>query len=165
MNLSPLQNVETKILCSGVLTFEYMRQSGKLIAIDNNQTKIILSVTRRRVLFRPNFIGYFNDKYRSTLIVHKCIIDAVQNNTSKQIHTRQYTDGNGKKPETKKRKSITNLKHFQNIFYEILKCTQNFLIIFGSKLRLPMIMDISKPSLKWEGSRNKKKFPLVLENK
>lgn len=82
-----------------------MRLSGKLIAIDNNHTNTIFSITLRRVLFRPNFIGYRRLKYRSTLIVHKCIILAVQNNTSRHIHARQYTGANGNTPEkhTKKK--------------------------------------------------------------
>lgn len=43
-------------------TFEYIKHSGKLIAIDKIQTNIILTVTRFRVLFRPNRIGYRSDK-------------------------------------------------------------------------------------------------------
>ena len=77
-------------------TFEYIKHSGKLIAIDKIQTNIILTVTRFRVLFRPNRMGYRNDKYRSMDIEHKCIMLAVQNNTSKHIHTKQCTDSNGK---------------------------------------------------------------------
>lgn len=44
------------------LTCEYIKLNGKLIAIDNIQTNIILTVTRLRVLFRPKRIGYRNDK-------------------------------------------------------------------------------------------------------
>lgn len=40
-----------------LLTFEYIKLSGKLIAIDNSQTKMIFNVTLRLDLFRPNFIG------------------------------------------------------------------------------------------------------------
>lgn len=75
-----------------MLTFEYIKLSGKLIAIDNIQTNMIFTVTRFRVLFRPNRIGYRNDKYRSIDIVHKCIMLAVQNSTSKQIHAKQCSD-------------------------------------------------------------------------
>lgn len=84
--------------CRTSLTFEYIKLSGRLIAIDNNHTNIILTVTRFRVLFRPKRIGYLNDRYRSMDIVHKCIILAVQNNTSRHIHARQCTDANGKWP-------------------------------------------------------------------
>lgn len=66
------------------------------MATDNSQTNIILTVTRLRVLFRPKRIGYRNDRYRSIEMVHKCIILAVQNRTSKQIHVKQCTDDNGK---------------------------------------------------------------------
>lgn len=81
---------------NAILTLEYIRLSGKLMAIDNSHTKMIFSVTLLLDLFLPNFIGYRRDRYRSTLIVHKCIIDAVQNSTSKHIHARQYTEGSGK---------------------------------------------------------------------
>lgn len=80
-------------------TLEYIKLKGKLIAIDSSHTKIILRTTRLRVLLRPNRIGYLNDKYRSMEIVQRCIILAVQNSTSKQIHTRQCTDFNGKYPK------------------------------------------------------------------
>lgn len=69
------------------------------MAIDNNHTNIILTVTRFRVLLRPKRIGYRSDRYRSIDIVHKCMMLAVQNNTSRQIHARQCTDSNGKWPE------------------------------------------------------------------
>lgn len=84
------------ICFNGLLTFEYIKLSGRLIAIDSSHTKMILTITRFRVLFRPNRMGYLSDKYRSMDIVHKCIILAVQNSTSKQIHTKQCTDSNGK---------------------------------------------------------------------
>lgn len=45
------------IQCSRLITFEYIKLNGKLIAIDSNQTKIIFTVTRFRVLFLPNRIG------------------------------------------------------------------------------------------------------------
>lgn len=77
-------------------TFEYIKLSGKLMAIDNNHTNIILTVTRFRVLLRPKRIGYRSDRYRSIDIVHKCMMLAVQNNTSRQIQARQCTDFNGK---------------------------------------------------------------------
>lgn len=80
------------------LTFEYIRLSGKLIAIESNQTNAIFNVTRFLVLFRPKRIGYLNDKYLSIDIVHKCMILAVQNSTSRQIHTRQWIEWSGKKP-------------------------------------------------------------------
>lgn len=60
---------------------------------------MILTVTRLRVLFRPKRMGYRSDKYRSMDIEHKCIMLAVQNSTSKHIHTKQCTDSNGKYPE------------------------------------------------------------------
>lgn len=71
------------------LTFEYMRLRGRLMAMLSTQTKLIFSMTRRLVLFRPNFIGYRRLRYRSTLMVHKCMMLAVHNNTSRQIHARQ----------------------------------------------------------------------------
>lgn len=80
------------------LTWKYIKLSGKLIAIDNNQTKVILMVTRLRVLLRPNRIGYLRDRYRSIDIVHKCMMLAVENNTSRHIHAKQWTDSNGKWP-------------------------------------------------------------------
>lgn len=79
-----------------LITFEYIRLSGRLIAIDSSHTKLILSTTRFRVLFRPNRIGYRSDRYRSTEMVHRCMMLAVQNSTSRQIHTRQYSDCSGK---------------------------------------------------------------------
>lgn len=79
-----------------VLTLEYIKHSGRLIAIDKIQTNMILRVTRFRVLFRPKRIGYRSDKYRSIDMVHKCIMLAVQNSTSNNIHTKQWTDSNGK---------------------------------------------------------------------
>lgn len=85
-----------KKLNAQTLTFEYISDNGKLMAIDSIHTKIILTVTRFRVLFRPKRIGYRSDKYRSMDIVHRCIMLAVQNNTSKHIHTKQCTDSNGK---------------------------------------------------------------------
>lgn len=91
------------------ITVEYIKHSGKLMAIDNIHTNIILTVTRFRVLFRPKRIGQLNDKYRSIDIVHKCIILAVQNNTSKQIHTKQWTESNGKYP-------VKNKREEKNIF-------------------------------------------------
>lgn len=71
------------------LTFEYIRLSGKLIAMLRTQTKLIFNMTRRLVLFRPNFMGYRRLRYRSTLMVHKCMMLAVHNNTSRQIQARQ----------------------------------------------------------------------------
>lgn len=79
-----------------IFTFEYIKLNGKLIAIDKIQTNIIFNVTRLRVLFRPKRMGYRSDKYRSIDIVHKCIILAVQNKTSKHIHAKQCTDSKGK---------------------------------------------------------------------
>lgn len=66
------------------------------MAIDRIHTNIILRVTRLRVLFRPKRMGYRSDRYRSMDIVHKCIMLAVQNNTSKHIHTKQCTESHGK---------------------------------------------------------------------
>lgn len=79
-------------------TFEYIKLNGRLIAIDSNHTKKIFNITRLRVLFRPNRIGYRNDKYLSIEIVQRCIMLAVQNKTSKHIQTRQCSDCNGKYP-------------------------------------------------------------------
>lgn len=84
-----------------LLTFEYMRLNGKLIAIDRIHTKIILRITRRRVLFLPKRNGKRSDKYLSTEIVDKCIMLAVQKSTSRQIHTRQCSECSGKYPGTK----------------------------------------------------------------
>jgi hypothetical protein len=66
-----------------------MRQSGRLMAMERSHTKTILRVTLFLVLFRPNFIGYRRLRYRSTLMVHRCMMEAVQNSTSRQIHARQ----------------------------------------------------------------------------
>lgn len=85
----PRQNWKVQLSTFRLITFEYIKLKGKLIAIDNNQTKIIFTVTRFRVLFLPNRIGYRNERYRSIDIVHKCIMLAVQNSTSKQIHAKQ----------------------------------------------------------------------------
>lgn len=38
-------------------TLEYIKLSGKLMAIDKSQTKKIFRTTRLRVLFRPKRIG------------------------------------------------------------------------------------------------------------
>lgn len=84
------------------------------MAIDDNHTNIILTMTRFRVLLRPKRIGYRSDRYRSIDIVHKCIILAVQNNTSKQIHARQCTDFNGKRPENEnERKKLFQFQTFR----------------------------------------------------
>lgn len=54
---------EAILITNAILpTFEYIKLSGKLIAIDNSQTKNIFSTTRLRVLLRPNLIGYRSDK-------------------------------------------------------------------------------------------------------
>lgn len=66
-----------------------MRLSGRLIAMDSNHTNTIFSITLRLDLFLPNFMGYRNERYLSTLMVHRCIMDAVQKRTSRQIHARQ----------------------------------------------------------------------------
>lgn len=79
-------------------TLEYIKLRGRLIAIDSSHTKNIFNTTRLRVLFRPKRIGYRRDKYLSIEIVHKCIILAVQNRTSKHIQTRQCSDWSGKYP-------------------------------------------------------------------
>lgn len=94
--------VQCAIGRSSICTFEYIKLNGKLMAIDKSQTKKIFSMTRFRVLFRPNRIGYRRDKYRSMEIVHKCIILAVQKRTSKHIHARQCSDCNGKYPGMRK---------------------------------------------------------------
>lgn len=39
------------------VTCEYMRHSGRLMAMERNHTKTILRVTLFLVLLRPNFIG------------------------------------------------------------------------------------------------------------
>lgn len=80
------------------VTFEYIRLSGRLIAIDRSHTKIIFTVTRFLVLLRPNRIGYLNDRYRSIEIVHRCMMLAVQNRTSRHIQARQCSDWSGKWP-------------------------------------------------------------------
>lgn len=72
-----------------MITLEYMRLSGKLMAMERSQTMTILRVTLLLVLFRPNFIGYLRDRYRSTLMVHRCMMEAVQNRTSRQIQAKQ----------------------------------------------------------------------------
>lgn len=69
------------------------------MAIDSSHTNIIFKVTLRLDLFLPNRMGYLSDRYLSTLIVHRCIMDAVQNRTSKHIQTKQYTEGSGNFPE------------------------------------------------------------------
>lgn len=84
-------------------TLEYIKLKGKLIAIDSSHTKIIFNTTLLRVLFRPNRIGYLSDRYRSIEIVQRCIMLAVQKRTSKQIHTRQCTESNGKYPKRKEK--------------------------------------------------------------
>lgn len=43
-------------------TLEYIKLNGRLIAMDNNHTNIILTITLFLDLLRPNFIGYLNDK-------------------------------------------------------------------------------------------------------
>lgn len=94
-----------------VLTFEYMRLSGRLMAIDSSHTNMIFNITLLRVLFRPNFIGYLRLRYRSTLMVHRCIMLAVQNSTSRHIHARQYTGANGNSPgKKKKRRSLYRVR-------------------------------------------------------
>lgn len=105
-----MQNVH--ILHELFSTLEYIKLKGKLIAIDSSHTKIILRTTRLRVLLRPNLIGYLNDKYRSMEIVQRCIILAVQKSTSKQIHTRQCTDFNGKYPSDEIERNIFKILIF-----------------------------------------------------
>lgn len=83
-------------LQQNILTAEYIKLNGKPIAMESSQTKAIFSTTRFLVLLRPNFIGYLRERYLSTDIVHRCIILAVQNRTSKHIHVKQYSDSNGK---------------------------------------------------------------------
>lgn len=97
------------------ITFEYIKLKGKLIAIDSSHTKIIFKTTRFLVLLRPKRIGYFSDKYRSIEMVHRCIMLAVQNRTSKHIHTRQCTDCNGKYPK----KKMQNLQLFSLLFLNL----------------------------------------------
>lgn len=80
------------------LTFEYIKLSGRLIAIDRSHTKKIFSTTRLRVLLRPKRIGYRSDRYRSIEIVQRCMMLAVQKRTSKQIQARQCSDCSGKYP-------------------------------------------------------------------
>lgn len=92
-----------------------MRLSGRLMAIDSSHTNTIFNITLRRVLFRPNFIGYLRLRYRSTLMVHRCIMLAVQNSTSRHIHARQYTGANGNSPgKTNKRRPLLYAVHKWN---------------------------------------------------
>lgn len=96
-----LTNKEKYFKSFAVRTFEYIRLSGRLIAIERSHTNAIFSVTRFLVLLRPKRIGYLSDRYLSIDIVHKCMMLAVQNSTSRQIHTRQWIECSGKNPESR----------------------------------------------------------------
>lgn len=56
-------------------------------------------------------MGYLKDRYLSTLMVQRCIMEAVQRSTSRQIQARHATAGNGKYPENKN-KNITSTKYY-----------------------------------------------------